>query len=59
MKKFFRNRAIAWCGGVCAGIASYFGIDVTVVRILTVVLSCFTGIVPFAYLITWLIAPAE
>lgn len=49
------NRMIA---GVCSGIADYFGWDITLVRIIYVLLTFFTafsgGIV---YLILWLVMP--
>lgn len=49
------NRMI---GGVCAGIADYFGWDITLVRIVYVLATFFTafsgGIV---YLLLWLIMP--
>lgn len=49
------NRMIA---GVCAGIADYFNWDITMVRIVYVLLTFFTafsgGIV---YLILWLVMP--
>jgi phage shock protein PspC (stress-responsive transcriptional regulator) len=46
-------------GGVCAGIADYLGVDVTIVRIAFVVFSFFgaTGIV--AYLACLLLVPEE
>ena len=45
-------------GGVCAGIADYFDIDVTVVRVLTVlgVILGF-GSVACAYLVAWVLIP--
>ena len=45
--------------GVCAGIADYLNVDVTVVRLLVVVLSClgFTGVV--AYIIAAIIMPED
>ena len=50
-----KNRMIA---GVCSGIADYFGWDITLVRIIYVLLTFFTafsgGIV---YLILWLVMP--
>ena len=52
-----RNQAVA---GVCAGIAEYFDIDPTIVRIaylLLTVFSAFSG-VP-VYLILWLIMPLK
>lgn len=56
-KKLMRsnNRMIA---GVCSGVADYFGWDITLVRIIYVLLTFFTafsgGIV---YLILWLVMP--
>lgn len=51
------NRMIA---GVCAGLADYLGMDVTVVRLLVAVLAVFTaGTGVLAYLIAWLVIPEE
>lgn len=46
-------------GGVCAGIGEYFGIDSTIVRLLTVILTFLTGFVPgiIIYAIAWGIIP--
>jgi len=44
-------------GGVCGGIAEYFGIDPTLIRVITVVLAlCFGGGL-LAYLLAWVIMP--
>lgn len=45
--------------GVCAGIANYLGIDVTVVRLITAVLSLVGGGGVIAYLVAWLLIPEE
>jgi phage shock protein PspC (stress-responsive transcriptional regulator) len=48
--------------GVCAGLARYFGSDVTVVRLVWVVLSIYPGAIilgVIAYAIAWFIIPAE
>ncbi len=44
-------------GGVCGGIAAYFGIDPTLVRVITVVLALLFGGGVIAYLLAWLIMP--
>lgn len=47
-------------GGVCAGLAKYFGIDPTAVRVgfaVFTVFTIFTGIL--IYLIMWMIIPSE
>jgi phage shock protein C len=48
-------------GGVCAGIAEYFGTDVTLVRLAWVILTVVPGAVfggLIVYLLAWLIIPA-
>jgi len=44
--------------GVCAGFARYLGLDVTLVRILWVVLS-FSGVGLIAYIVAWIIMPKD
>ncbi len=58
-KKLYRNRKNAVLGGVCAGIADYFNIDITLVRILTFILIFFGGISLWIYIILWIILPRE
>jgi phage shock protein C len=51
------NRTI---GGVCGGLAEFFGIDATIVRLLAVVLAVYPGAViggVIAYLVAWFIMP--
>jgi len=46
--------------GVCGGLAEYFGVDATPIRLLWVILSIFCGAIVlgvFAYLLAWLIIP--
>ena len=52
-RRFLRSRTNRVLAGVCGGIAEYYGSDVTAVRVLTVVIAVFTGILPllFVYLI--------
>jgi phage shock protein PspC (stress-responsive transcriptional regulator) len=44
-------------GGVCAGVADYLGLDVTVVRVITVISVVFYGVGALAYLIGWMVIP--
>lgn len=48
-----RNKVIA---GVCAGIAEYFEIDPTIVRLIWVI-ALFAGIGILAYLVCWIVIP--
>ncbi|GCD92175.1 PspC domain-containing protein [Nocardioides sp. LS1] len=51
------NRMI---GGVCSGVADYLGIDVTLVRVLTVLGAIFgMGSLVVAYAVMWLLLPEE
>jgi phage shock protein C len=46
--------------GICAGIASYAGLDVTLVRVIVTVVSVLTGGAGvLAYLAAWMIIPGE
>lgn len=55
-KKFYRNVDDKMFGGVCSGIAAYFGWNILAVRIIFIVLLFATSfwIVPF-YLIAWIV----
>jgi phage shock protein PspC (stress-responsive transcriptional regulator) len=46
--------------GICAGIAGYSGLDVTLVRVIVAVVSVITGgTAVLAYLAAWMIIPGE
>jgi phage shock protein C len=46
--------------GVCAGFAEYFGVDVTLVRLLWIVLGiCMFPFLEIAYIVAWIIVPDE
>lgn len=59
VKKLTRSKNNALIGGVCAGLANYFGWDPVLVRLLYVVVSiasvAFPGIL--VYIILWVIMP--
>ncbi len=59
MKKLLRSREKV-IAGVCGGIANYFDLDPTLVRVLWVVLTVFSkGAMFVIYLICWLLIPKE
>lgn len=45
--------------GVCAGFARYFEVDVSLMRILWLVVAIFTGVGFIAYLVAWVAMPAQ
>lgn len=49
-----------YIAGVCGGIAKYFGIDSTLVRVVFILLAL-AGVMPglLVYIIAWIIMPAE
>lgn len=55
-----RSRTDKMVAGVCGGLASYLGLDSTLVRIAYVLLSIFTMFAGlFVYLLLWLVMPNE
>ena len=60
-KRLMRPRAARKMAGVCAGLAEYFDLDVTLVRVLWLVITFFTGIVfgLIAYGVCWIVMPDE
>ena len=59
MKKRFMRASDGMIGGVCKGLAYYFNIDHTLVRIIWFVGSWFYGVGIVRYLAIWRIAPWE
>jgi len=55
-KRLTRSKTQRSIAGVCGGIAEYFDIDVTVVRLITVFLGL-TGSGLLFYIAAWLIMP--
>ena len=59
-KVLVRSRDGRMLAGVCTGVAGYFGVDVTLVRVLWAVVSALTGGAGvLAYLAAWAIIPDE
>jgi len=55
--KLYRSKKDCVIGGVCGGIAEYFDIDTTLVRLLAVLVFFFGGSGIIAYIIGWIIIP--
>ena len=58
-KKLYRSETDKLIGGVCGGIAEYFDIDSTIVRLIfaLIVISGGTGLV--LYVILWIVVPTK
>jgi phage shock protein C len=61
MKRLTLSTTDKKIAGVCSGLAAYFEVDPTIVRLLVVAAALLTGVVPFVitYLIAWAIIPAR
>ena len=60
MEKKLRRSNDKMIAGVCAGLAHYFDLDPTVIRIVYILLSIFTAFAGvLVYLILWLVMPKE
>ncbi len=58
-RKLYRSRQDRMIGGVCGGIAEYFNIDPTLVRLLAVASIFLAGSAVLAYLIAWIVVPED
>ena len=58
-RKLIRPRLGRKVAGVCLGFAEYFDIDVTLVRVVWLIVACMTGIGFLSYPIAWIIIPEE
>ncbi len=58
-KKLYRSIDQKMLAGVCGGLAEYFDIDVSIVRLMLVGAALVTAVVPllFFYLISWIVIP--
>lgn len=43
--------------GVCGGVAGFFGLNVSLIRLMTLILILFGGLSLWVYIILWLIVP--
>jgi phage shock protein C len=58
-KRLYRIRDGRIVAGVCAGLAAYFGVDPTLVRLAFVLLTFFGGLGVLLYLGGWMVIPDE
>ena len=58
-KKLYKSNSDKKIDGVCAGIAEYFNLDPTVVRIAWIIFSCLGGSGLLAYIICAIVMPRK
>jgi phage shock protein C len=57
-RKLYRSRTDRKLAGVCGGLAEYFGLDATLIRVLFIVLAVFGGAGLVLYVAMWIVVPA-
>jgi phage shock protein C len=58
-RKLYRSRTDRTIAGVCGGLAEYFGLDSTVVRLVFVIMFLLGGHGLLVYLILWVLMPEK
>jgi phage shock protein C len=58
-RKLYRSRADRKLAGICGGLAKYFNVDATLIRVLFVLLAVLGGSGVVLYLALWIIVPRE
>ena len=56
-RKLYRSRNRRMVAGVCGGLADYFDIDPTVIRVLFLILAVFGGSGLVVDLVMWIVVP--
>ena len=57
VRKLYRDPDCVVFGGVCSGLAAYFGLDIVLVRVLFIAALCFGGFGFILYVILWIVTP--
>ncbi|MDI9414054.1 MAG: PspC domain-containing protein [Bacillota bacterium] len=58
-KKVYRSRRDKKIAGVCGGLAEYFNVDPTIIRLIWVILFFAYGLGLIPYIICWIIIPED
>jgi len=58
-KRLYRSASQKMLGGVCGGLAEYFDVDVSIIRLLLIGVALVTAVLPmtFFYIIAWIVVP--
>ncbi len=59
-RRLVRPRADRKIAGVCSGFSEYFDLDVTLVRVMWLIIALFSGgMAAIAYVVAWIVIPEE
>lgn len=56
-KKLYRSDKERMLAGICGGLAEYFGVDPTWIRLFFVLFALLGGVAILVYLVMWVIVP--
>ena len=56
-RRLYRDPDNSAIGGVCAGLAAYFGIEIWLMRLLWVIFLFVTGVLFIVYIVLWIVVP--
>jgi phage shock protein C len=56
-RKLYRSQSQRMIAGVCGGLADYFNVDATLIRVLFLLLTVFGGSGLVIYIVMWIIVP--
>ena len=56
-RHLYRSREECIIAGVCGGLADYFGLDVSKLRVALLIMILFGGLSIWVYIILWLVVP--
>jgi phage shock protein PspC (stress-responsive transcriptional regulator) len=59
VRRLYRSRHEKKLGGVCGGLAEYFGIDVSLLRLAWILFAVLGGSGLLAYILAWIVIPEE
>ena len=58
-RKLYRSKSNRQVAGVCGGLAEYFNLDPTLIRVLFIILAVLGGSGVIIYLAMWIIVPQQ
>lgn len=58
-RHLYRSREERIIAGICGGLADFFGLNVSRVRLILLLLILFAGLSVWVYIVLWLVVPLE
>jgi len=60
-KKLYRSLTQKMMAGVCGGLAEYFDIDVSIIRLIFIAIALASALIPMFifYIIAWIVIPTQ